>query len=107
MFVIWKPGTSFKTSLPYFSPYVDHKIPFHILAVHLASSCLALLLTIITTAGYVAACNNLNSGVRYKKKHGREKSRKTTLPWISVFAQLFLCFLCPAIRLRIGSHGAT
>jgi len=45
-------------------PYVEEKIPSHILTVHVAVSCLALLLTVVTTAGYVSACNNLHSGVR-------------------------------------------
>ena len=51
--------------VPFFcSPYVEEKIPSHILTVHVAVSCLALLLTVVTTAGYVSACNNLHSGVR-------------------------------------------
>jgi len=45
-------------------PYVEEKIPSHIMTAHVAVSCLALLLTVITTAGYVSACNNLHSGVR-------------------------------------------
>ena len=47
-----------------FRPYVEEKIPSHIMTVHVAVSCLALLLTVITTAGYVSACNNLHAGVR-------------------------------------------
>ena len=43
---------------------MEEKIPSHIMSAHVAVSCLALLLTVITTAGYVSACNNLHSGVR-------------------------------------------
>ena len=59
-----------------FRPYVEEKIPSHIMTVHIAASCLALLLTVITTAGYVSACNNLHSGVRNQVQSRHENAVK-------------------------------
>lgn len=40
--------------------FEDQHVPKTILGIHAAVTCLALLLTLITTAGYIAACENLH-----------------------------------------------
>ena len=44
--------------------FEDQRVPKIILFFHLAITALALILTITTTSGYVAACNNLHTRVR-------------------------------------------
>lgn len=44
-------------------PYVEQKIPSKIIVVHLIGMSLAFLLTMITTIGYVVACDNLQEGI--------------------------------------------
>jgi hypothetical protein len=46
----------------------DQQVPKNIVVMHSLVFSLAALLTIITTAGYVTACNNLHRGVRYENK---------------------------------------
>ena len=44
--------------------FEDQRVPKIILYFHLAITALALILTVTTTSGYVAACNNLHNRVR-------------------------------------------
>jgi len=44
--------------------FEEQHVPKNILYFHVAITGLALLLTLITTSGYVAACNNLDEQVR-------------------------------------------
>ena len=50
--------------LYFFSKFEDQQIPKNIVTIHCLVLSLAALLTIITTAGYATACNNLHKGVR-------------------------------------------
>lgn len=45
-------------------PYVPEKVPTHILTIHSVVMAFCFLLTIVTTSGYISACDNLHDGVR-------------------------------------------
>ena len=44
--------------------FEDQRVPSSILFLHIAVTLLALLLTLLTTTGYIVACDNLHGGVR-------------------------------------------
>ena len=44
--------------------FEDQRVPVHILFFHLVVTLLALLLTLLTTSGYIMACENLQGQVR-------------------------------------------
>ena len=44
--------------------FEDQRVPIMILLIHCLITCLALLLTLIVTSGYIVACENLHETVR-------------------------------------------
>ena len=44
--------------------FENQRVPVSILAFHNAVTCVALLLTLLTTTGYIVACENLHEDVR-------------------------------------------
>ena len=59
--------------------FEDQHVPKTILGIHAAVTCLALLLTLITTAGYIAACENLHDIVRLVKTSFHKSTKVVVL----------------------------